>query len=142
MLLDWLISPETNFLCYLTLLLRFAVAEWGDFVTRVCGASTSLPHDSKSPPLKREDEGEGDENEEPDGEEIVLSDEETERFGRVMTCLADLVSSVRGLEKNGLLPYDLSPLLKRLDQVMELYEQCEEDVDRSDVAIEQSEEDD
>ncbi|CAN0446179.1 unnamed protein product, partial [Ectocarpus sp. 8 AP-2014] len=30
-LLDWLTSPETAFLQYLTMLLRFAVAEWSDF---------------------------------------------------------------------------------------------------------------
>lgn len=71
-----------------------------------------------------EEEGEDEEEEEGEEEELVLSEEEADRLGKVVSCLSGLVASARGLEKNGLVPYSLAPLLRRIDQVVSLYEDC------------------
>lgn len=188
-LLDWLISPETSFLPYLTLLLRLAVLEWSEFAAGVSSAGyVALPKkrcDSHAPHglegsedklVVRDSEEElvlGDSEEElvsevskeelvledsdekvvlkvpkeklvledseeklvlKDSEEelvledseqeLVLSEEEAERLGRTVSCLSGLVTSVRGLERNGLMPFNLSPLLRRIGQVVSLYEEC------------------
>lgn len=117
-LLDWLISPETTFLRYLTLLLRVAVAEWPEFAANVSGASLSTAGIDGS---ERAVGGMVDENEE---EELVLSEEEAERLSSVVSCLSGLVSIARGLERNGLVPYNVAPLLRRIEQVVLLYEDC------------------
>ena len=152
-LLDWLISPETSFLQYLTLLLRLAVVEWSEFAARVSSAGYVAPpktcSDSRAPHglegsedelVSRDSEEElvlGDAEEnlvlkdseeelvlEDSEEELVLSEEEAERLGRTVSCLSGLVASVRGLERNGLMPFKLSPLLRRIGQVVSLYEEC------------------
>lgn len=116
-LLDWLISPETCFLQYLTLFLRLAVAEWSDFATRMSGISH----------LQVEGGGDFDAmatGDEQDERELVLSEEEAELLAKAISCLSGLADSARGLEKRQLLPYNLTPLLNRIDQIVELYEQC------------------
>lgn len=140
LLLDWLISPETSFLAYLTLVLRLALADWPDFVVHVSSSGSSLPLLDKTGIIgitARDMEGEAnddagdagnsddDDDEEEDEEAIVLSEEGTVRLTRVVDCLAALATSARGLEKRGLLPYDLSPMLKRIKQVQDLFEECE-----------------
>lgn len=117
-LLDWLISPETSFLPYLTLVLRVAVADWPGFAARVSGAFLAAPENDCDLRLPF---GTGGEEEE---EELVLSDEEAEQLGRTMGCLSGLLASARVLRKNGLVPYDIAPLLKRIGQVVSLYEEC------------------
>lgn len=120
-LLDWLISPETNFLQYLTMLLRLALVEWPDFAARVsCARVVALENgeDTCAPAGKLE----GTEGEEE--KELVLSDEEAGRLGQAVSCLSGLVASARSLEKKGLAPYNLAPLLRRIDQVVSLYEEC------------------
>lgn len=99
------------------MVLRVAVAEWPDFAARVSGASLAAARKNKEPFLARKNT----ENEE---EELLLSDEEAERLGRAASCLSRLASSAKGLASTGLLPYNLSPLLKRIDQVVSLYESC------------------
>lgn len=143
-LLDWLISPETSFLPYLTLLLRLAVVEWSEFAARVSCAGYVAPSKVCSDlhaPDGVEDSEEGfvlvDPGEElvttnseeelvleDSEEELVLTEEEAERLGRTVSCLSGLVASVRGLERNGLMPFNLSPLLRRIGQVVSLYEEC------------------
>lgn len=120
--LDWLISPETNFLRYLTMLLRFAVAEWPEFATRVsCARIVTVEARARTSSLMKDFE----EEEEKEGEEeLVLSGEEADRLGKSVSCLSGLVTSARTLEKNGLVPYNLAPLLRRIDQVVSLYEDC------------------
>lgn len=113
-LLDWLISPETSFLQYLTLFLRFAVAEWSDFATLMSGVSL----------LPVEGDGSCDATANGDEQELVLSEEEARRLAKAISCLSGLAASARGLEKRRLLPYNLTPLLKRIDEIVELYEQC------------------
>lgn len=126
-LLDWLISPETRFLQYLTMLLRLAVAEWSEFAVRVSCARESEPRVcgvGAPTRIKEQEKWEGRETEEEEEEELVLSEEEAARLGRVVSCLSGLVGSARGLEKSGLVPYSLAPLLRRIDQVVSLYEDC------------------
>lgn len=130
-LLDWLISPETRFLQYLTMLLRLAVAEWSDFAVRVSFARASVLESvcGVGKPAARAEErdkigGKEREEEGEEEEELVLSEEEAEQLGKVVSCLSGLVASARGLEKNGLVPYSLAPLLRRIDQVVSLYEDC------------------
>lgn len=120
-LLDWLISPETNFLQYLTMVLRLALAEWSEFATRVsCAKDVALENEGDaSVPAGRIEDEEGKEE-----EELILSEEEAGRLGQAVSCLSGLVASARGLEKNGLAPYNLAPLLRRIDQVVSLYEDC------------------
>lgn len=123
-LLDWLISPETKFLQYITMLLRLAVAEWSDFAVRVSCARVSAPERLcrvGAPDVGVEKQETMEEEEE---EELVLSKEEAGRLGKVVSCLSGLVASARGLEKSGLVPYRLAPLLRRIDQVVSLYEDC------------------
>ncbi|CAN0028584.1 unnamed protein product, partial [Hapterophycus canaliculatus] len=126
LLLDWLISPETSFLRYVTMLLRFAVAEWPQFAARVAGASVAISesraHMRTSMKCLEENEGEGEEEEEE--EELFLSEEEADRLGKSVSCLSGLLTSARALEKNGLVPYNLAPLLRRIGQVVSLYEDC------------------
>ncbi|CAM9334702.1 unnamed protein product [Ectocarpus sp. 4 AP-2014] len=122
-LLDWLTSPETAFLQYLTMLLRFAVAEWSDFAARVSCARVVALEDGVDAVQNTEDEKEMEEEEE-EKEELVLSEEEANRLGRAMSCLSGLVASARALDRNGLVPYNISPLLRRIDQVVSLYEEC------------------
>lgn len=129
-LLDWLISPETRFLQYLTMLLRLAVAEWSDFAVRVSCARSSVAESvcaaSATARAEERDKVNGTEKEmeEEEEEEMVLNEEEADRLGKVVSCLGGLVASARGLEKNGLVPYSLAPLLRRIDQVVSLYEDC------------------
>eukprot|EP00903_Cladosiphon_okamuranus_P010050 g9529.t1 len=126
-LLDWLISPETRFLQYLTMLLRLAVAEWSDFAVRVSCATSSMAGSvcAASSTARAEEREKAKAKEEEDGEEeLVLSEEEADRLGKVVSCLGGLVARARGLEKNGLMPYSLAPLLRRIDQVVSLYEDC------------------
>ncbi|CAN0547658.1 unnamed protein product, partial [Ectocarpus sp. 8 AP-2014] len=122
-LLDWLTSPETAFLQYLTMLLRFAVAEWSDFAIRVSCAKGVAVEDGVDAVQNTEDEIEMEEEEE-EKEELVLSEEEANRLGRAMSCLGGLVASARALDRNGLVPYNITPLLRRIDQVVSLYEEC------------------
>ncbi|CAM9492111.1 unnamed protein product [Ectocarpus sp. 13 AM-2016] len=122
-LLDWLTSPETAFLQYLTMLLRFAVAEWSDFAARVSCARVVALEDGVDAVQKTEDEKEMEEEEEEE-EGLVLSEEEANRLGRAMSCLSGLVASARALDRNGLVPYNIAPLLRRIDQVVSLYEEC------------------
>ncbi|CAN0463837.1 unnamed protein product [Ectocarpus sp. 12 AP-2014] len=122
-LLDWLTSPETAFLQYLTMLLRFAVAEWSDFAARVSCARVVALEDRVDAVQNTEDEKEVEEEEE-EKEELVLSEEEANRLGRAMSCLSGLVASARALDRNGLVPYNIAPLLRRIDQVVSLYEEC------------------
>lgn len=123
-LLDWLTSPETAFLQYLTMLLRFAVAEWSDFATRVSCARVVALEDGVDVVQNAEDEEKEMEEEEEEKEELVLSEEEATRLGRAMSCLSGLVASARALDRNGLVPYNIAPLLRRIDQVVSLYEEC------------------
>lgn len=118
MLLDWLISPETKFLRYLTLLLRVAVAEWPEFAANVSGASLSVAGIDGSEGVR------GGMEDEDNQEELVLSEEEAERLSSVASCLSGLVSTARGLERSGLVPYNVAPLLRRIEQVVLLYEDC------------------
>ena len=141
-LLDWLISPETSFLPYLTLLLRLAVVEWSEFAARVSCAgyvgpqkrsdwhapngvegseAESVLEDSEEK-LVLEDSEEKLVSEDSE-EELVLTEEEAERLGRTVSCLSGLVASVSSLERNGLMPFNLSPLLRRIGQVVSLYEE-------------------
>ena len=128
-LLDWLISPETRFLQYLTMLLRLAAAEWSDFAVRVsCARVGVLESVCVSAAIGVEErektKEEEEEEEEQEEEQLVLSEEEAGRLGRVVSCLSGLVASARSLEKNGLVPYSLTPLLARIDQVVSVYEDC------------------
>ena len=128
-LLDWLISPETSFLQYLTMLLRLAVAEWSDFAVRLSCARVVAPENGADLGINvsggvQGQEGVQEEEEEEEEEELVLSEEEAGRLGNVVSCLSDLVTSARALEKSGLVPYNLAPLLRRIDQVVLLYEEC------------------
>ncbi|CAM9492998.1 unnamed protein product [Scytosiphon promiscuus] len=126
-LLDWLISPETSFLRYLTMLLRFAVAEWPHFAARVsCAKVVTLQTGAQIASfVKHVEGGQGEEEEkEEEEEELVLSEEEADRLGKSVSCLNGLVTSARALEKSGLVPYNLAPLLRRIDQVVSLYEDC------------------
>lgn len=129
-LLDWLISPETSFLEYLTMLLRLAVAEWSDFAVRVSCARVVAPENGPEERIRVpggvQDQGinENEEEEEEEEDELVLSEEEAGRLGKAVSCLSGLVTRARVLEKRGLVPYNLSPLLRRIDQVVLLYEDC------------------
>ncbi|CAM9444884.1 unnamed protein product [Ectocarpus fasciculatus] len=123
-LLDWLTSPETAFLQYLTMLLRFAVAEWSDFATRVSCARAVAHKDEVDVVAQNVDDEEEMEAEEEEKEELVLSEEEADRLGRAMSCLSGLNASARALDKSGLVPYNIAPLLRRIDQVVSLYEEC------------------
>lgn len=126
-LLDWIISPETCFLRYITILLRLAVSEWPEFAARVSGARfDKFTADSQPGPYCSH---EGDVE-----EELVLSEDEAEQLGSVMSCLSSLATSARGLEGKGLVPFNVAPLLKRIYQIVALYEDCgdaqtEEDCD-------------
>lgn len=115
-LMDWLISPETRFLTYLTFFLRFAIAEWSDFAAHVSGSSLSHVGYDDITLCPTED------NE--DDEVLILSEGEAERLGRAMLCLTKLATNARDLEKRRLLPYNLAPLLKRIDELVNLYERC------------------
>lgn len=129
-LLDWIISPETCFLRYITVLLRLAASEWPEFAARVSGASfDKFKADSQIGP-SCSDGGDGVDGE----EELVLSEDEAEQLGSVMSCLSSLATSARGVEEKGLAPFNVAPLLKRIDQIVSLYEDCgdaqtEEDYD-------------
>ena len=124
-LLDWLISPETRLLQYLTMLLRLAVAEWSDFAVRVsCAKFRASAFEGVYAVGIAAREEERDEMEGKEEEELVLSEEEADRLGKVVSCLSRLVASARGLEKKGLVPYSLAPLLRRIDEVISLYEDC------------------
>lgn len=59
-----------------------------------------------------------------DDDELVLSEEQAERLARAISCLSGLAASVRGLQSSRLLPYNPAPLLRRIDEIVELYEQC------------------
>lgn len=126
-LLDWLVSPETCFLPYMTLLLRTAVANWSEFAARVSGARPII--DGNGTEEGREDDDDdyhNDGNDDDDDREdaLVLSDEQAERLGMVMSCLSELVANLRALQKKALVPYNVTPLLRRMAQVVELYEEC------------------
>lgn len=134
-LLDWLISPETSFLPYITRFLRVSVAEWSDFAARVSGASlASLGSDRCSggpASTNNEEEGEGE-------EELVLSEAEAERLNRVMSCLSELLAIARALQIKGLAPYNLAPLLRRIEQIVLLYEDCGDAENESDTCSDSS----
>lgn len=126
-LLDWVISPETCFLRYITILLRLSVSEWPEFAARVSGARFDKFKADSQPGPSCSHGGDGE-------EELVLSEDEAEQLGSVMSCLSSLATSARGLEGKGLAPFNLAPLLKRIDQLVSLYEDCgdarsEEDCD-------------
>lgn len=104
------------------MLLRLALAEWSDFATRVSCARIVAIEDSEDACVVAA--GEIDEEEGKEEEELILSEEEAGRLGQAVSCLSTLVASARGLEKNGLSPYNLAPLLRRIDQVVSLYEDC------------------
>ncbi|CAM9895209.1 unnamed protein product [Choristocarpus tenellus] len=113
LLLDWLISPETRFLTYLTGFLKMVVGDWPGFVVHTVGVAI--------PP---NDEGD---------EEVVLSGMEAEGVSKVMSCLAGLSSSAGRLQGRGLTPFNLMPLLQRMDRVLELFDECTHDEDEDEV---------
>lgn len=104
------------------MLLRLALAEWSDFATRVCCARIVALENREDTSVVAA--GKLEEEEGKEVEEFVLSEEEAGRLGQAVSCLSGLVASARGLEKNGLAPYNLAPLLRRIDQVVSLYEDC------------------
>ncbi|CAM9488646.1 unnamed protein product [Discosporangium mesarthrocarpum] len=117
LLLDWVISPETSFLTYLTQLLRVAVRDWSSFVLHTAGVRLPLGQ-------QRND----DRDREKEEEEVILSGAEADRVNGLMTCLEALFTSAKSLEERGLTPFGLSPLLRRMACVLRMYEGCSEEM--------------
>lgn len=136
-LLDFLISSETDFLAYLWSYTSFLVEKWADYIISM----------ERS---EEEDEGEDEGyNWEEDEDTDTIETESGERtrtswrtprltpskVDETLSCLIRLKFALEGLVEKGLFPYNIAPLLKHLTVIEALYEDLEFEEEEGEVEL-------